>query len=457
MTMDEYPTPVHFTDRSGLSNEHQIPKEDFETTIVAGRGATSLNVGDGAERQGQEHMSLPLIPTSSSREDHEEQVAGSLLTDAAPEKFGSEATPHRKKKSKTPIPGRENRWVTVMDRSHDGRKPQCDMKLLNNKLMHLAAELAPTQDDLDNCKQAFEVTREALLKRWPEANVILFGSFANGLSVRSSNDIDVCLHLPWLEPEDNAAKESVVQEAATILEEAGMEKFLVLPKARVPVVKCVYSVSGTKIDVTVNNILACINTKMIADYCRIDHRLVQLVSIVKHWAKCRSVNDPYTGTLSSYCYVLMCIFHLQTRAPPILPILQALPPTFSLQVGEWQASFFSNVDMLAGFGVSNNQNLAELIWEFFEYWAWKHDYANGVVSIRIGSLLSKESKGWVRRLGNERHLFCVEDPFILSHDLGRTVDPQTRDVLRKEFWRAATLLRDFDNPFDELFEAFKKK
>lgn len=40
------------------------------------------------------------------------------------------------------------------------------------------------------------------------------------------------------------------------------------------------------------------------------------------------VNDSYRGTLSSYCYVLMCIHLLQQREPPILPCLQAIkPPT----------------------------------------------------------------------------------------------------------------------------------
>ncbi len=32
------------------------------------------------------------------------------------------------------------------------------------------------------------------------------------------------------------------------------------------------------------------------------------------------------GTLSSYCYVLMCIHLLQRRSPPILPVLQQLQP-----------------------------------------------------------------------------------------------------------------------------------
>ena len=88
-----------------------------------------------------------------------------------------------------------------------------------------------------------------------------------------------------------------------------------------------------------NNLLACINTKLLADYCAIEPRLAPLVALVKHWAKQRAVNDPYRGTLSSYCYVLMCIFLLQTRPVPALPALQQLPPTFRRTVGQWTCEF----------------------------------------------------------------------------------------------------------------------
>ena len=82
-----------------------------------------------------------------------------------------------------------------------------------------------------------------------------------------------------------------------------------------------------QVDVTVNNILAIVNTKLLKDYGAIDGRLLQLVFVVKLWAKRRQVNDSYRGTLSSYCYVLMCIHLLQQRSPPILPCLQAMEPT----------------------------------------------------------------------------------------------------------------------------------
>lgn len=343
-----------------------------------------------------------------------------------------------------------------MDRTHDGRLPRCDMARLDASLTALAAELMPTDEERAAWQGAFQQVHDVLKRRWPECRVVLFGSAANGLSVRSSNDIDVCIQLDAV-GSDVAAKSEVVEEASKLLEEAGMKDILSLPKARVPVVKFVVPSTGTKVDVTVNNTLACINTKLLADYCAIDPRLAQLVAIVKHWAKRRAVNDPYRGTLSSYCYVLMCIHLLQTRPTPVLPVLQSLPHTFTATVGEWVAAFFDDVGALKDFGAENKQSLAELVWAFFEYWAWKHDYNNGVVSIRTGTVLSKESKDWTKRVGSERHLLCVEDPFELSHDLGRTVDPQTRDVMLKEFLRAATLLRDADDPMEQIFEAYKAR
>ena len=52
------------------------------------------------------------------------------------------------------------------------------------------------------------------------------------------------------------------------------------------------STSHLQVDVTLNNTLAIINTKLLADYCAIDGRLTQLAFIVKHWAKRRQVWPP---------------------------------------------------------------------------------------------------------------------------------------------------------------------
>lgn len=62
------------------------------------------------------------------------------------------------------------------------------------------------------------------------------------------------------------------------------------------------------------------------------------------------------------------------------------------------------VETLRDFGADNSESLAQLVWSFFEYWAWRHDYSADVISVRTGGFLRKEDKDWTRRIGNERHL-----------------------------------------------------
>ena len=57
-------------------------------------------------------------------------------------------------------------------------------------------------------------------------------------------------------------------------------------------------------------------------------------------------------------------------------------------------------------------------------------------------------------MGNERHLLCIEDPFEVTHDLGRVVDRHSIRVLRDEFQRAAKILRLEPDPCATLFEPY---
>lgn len=67
---------------------------------------------------------------------------------------------------------------------------------------------------------------------------------------------------------------------------------------------------------------------------------------------------------------------------------------------------------------------------------------------------SKQEKGWTTRVGNDRHLMCIEDPFETGHDLGRVVDRQTIRILREEMERAASVLQHDDDPCVTLFEPY---
>ena len=235
--------------------------------------------------------------------------------------------------------------------------------------------------------------------------------------------------------------------------------------ARVPVLKMRHVPSGVSCDVTINNLLALHNTRLLRDYMSIDTRARDLCMIVKHWAKRRAVNEAYRGTLSSYAYVIMCIQLLQNRPVPILPVLQEFvpmakdsesPPPAKVPVGEWDV-YYKPAGEYRDFGAANKESLADLLRAFFYYWHVEHNYHELVVTIRKpGGCLSKEEKGWKRRQGVDRVLLCIEDPFELSHNLGRVVDHASLNTIRKEFRVALGILRDVADPLPRLLEPFSR-
>ncbi|KDP28719.1 hypothetical protein JCGZ_14490 [Jatropha curcas] len=331
------------------------------------------------------------------------------------------------------------------------RQMECrrDIDRLNAPFLAIYESLVPPEEEKAKQKQLLSLLEKLVNKEWPQARLYLYGSCANSFGVLKS-DIDVCLAIQ----NADINKSEVLLKLADILQSDNLQNVQALTRARVPIVKLMDPVTGISCDICINNVLAVVNTKLLWDYAQIDVRLRQLAFIVKHWAKSRGVNETYHGTLSSYAYVLMCIHFLQQRRPAILPCLQEMEATYSVAVDDIQCAYFDQVEKLRGFGSRNKETIAQLVWAFFNYWAYRHDYANAVISIRTGSIISKREKDWTRRIGNDRHLICIEDPFEISHDLGRVVDKYSIKVLREEFERAADIMQYDPNPCVTLFEPY---
>ncbi|XP_047153944.1 UTP:RNA uridylyltransferase 1 [Vigna umbellata] len=324
-----------------------------------------------------------------------------------------------------------------------------DIDVLNVPFLAIYESLIPPEEEKQKQKQLMALLERLVSKEWPAAKLYLYGSCANSFGV-SKSDIDVCLAIE----EADMDKAKIIIKLADILQSDNLQNVQALTRARVPIVKLMDPVTGISCDICINNLLAVVNTKLLRDYALIDPRLRQLAFIIKHWAKSRRVNETYHGTLSSYAYVLMCIHYLQMRRPAILPCLQEMETTYSVTVDDINCAFFDKVEKLGDFGRHNKETIAQLVRGFFHYWAYCHDYANSVISVRTGSIISKREKDWTRRIGNDRHLICIEDPFETSHDLGRVVDKYSIKVLREEFERAAEIMQNDPNPCIKLFEPY---
>lgn len=323
---------------------------------------------------------------------------------------------------------------------------RADLEMLTSRFLLIYESLIPGKEEEAKRKQLIFCLEKVINRVWPGAQLHLFGSCANAFGV-SKSDIDVCLSIN----DEECTKPELVLKLAEILEAEDMHNVQALTHARVPIVKFTDPLTGISCDICINNILAVVNTKLLYDYAQIDVRLQQLAFMVKHWAKNRQINETYQGTLSSYAYVLMCIHFLQQRRPPILPCLQEMEATYQVVIGEIECAYYDQVEKLKNYGAGNKETLGQLLSAFFHYWAFRHDYANSVISVRTGGLLSKNEKDWTRRIGNERHLICIEDPFEISHDLGRVVDKHSIRVLKEEFHRAAEIMQDDPDPSVTLF------
>lgn len=61
--------------------------------------------------------------------------------------------------------------------------------------------------------------------------------------------------------------------------------------------------------------------------------------------------------------------------------------TYYANVDNVECAYFDKVEKLQNFGSNNGERIAQLVWAFFHYWAYCHDYAADVVSVRTGSTI----------------------------------------------------------------------
>lgn len=143
------------------------------------------------------------------------------------------------------------------------------------------------------------------------------------------------------------------------------------------------------------------------------------------------------GTLSSYTWICLTLNFLQTREKPILPSLQSQLGLQPKVLDGVNVSFDRDLSKFSSFGAQNSSSLGELLYQFFRYYAHEFDFEENVVSVRLGSLLLKSTKGWNRLQDNR---LCVEEPFNTTRNLANTADDTSMRGIHLELRRAFDLI-----------------
>jgi len=251
----------------------------------------------------------------------------------------------------------------------------------------------------------------------------------------------VCL-IPAGRQLDRSEVKRVIYMLVAELRFDNMRSIMPVTKAIVPVLKFVDPMTGLQCDLSFGNTNGLVNTDLLRVYASLDARVRPLVLAVKNWAAQRKINDPAAQTLSSYAYVLLVIAYLQRTTPPVLPCLQEVGRTPRAEPPPLHdASFCIDVALALRAldpGPRNKQRVDELLRGFFCEYATVFDPALDVVCVRLGGWVKREAKKWWTT-ADERHLLCIEDPFILDHDLGRVLTRRTQPRVLAEIRRAHEL------------------
>ena len=333
--------------------------------------------------------------------------------------------------------------------------------------------LLPPESDMAVRQELMDRLQAHVKRVEPDGTLYPFGSSVSGLASKGADlDLTIMTSASGVGAEMPMERQrELVEELAEALEASGeMEEVQARPKARVPIVALKDKLSGLKSDICMCNTLALANSRLLRAYMQIDPRARQLALVVKHWAKRRSINNPYHGSPSSYAWVLLSIHYLQTVG--VLPVLQML---FGPDVDRGPATILKTHDgrdfdcaycgdaalvreAMAELGPPNPASLGELLIGFFRRYAREFDFVKSVVCVRTGTFVTKTAKGWDKKeagFKGDRHLFCIEDPFELTHDLGRVMDRDTLRDVRSEIDRADVLLSEQRGTFEKLCEKYE--
>jgi predicted nucleotidyltransferase len=292
-----------------------------------------------------------------------------------------------------------------------------------------------------------------------------YGSIANGFADRCS-DLDLVVVIPQRKSAVHEAK-FLQEELIPALIDTPFKLQEQILHAKVPLVNVSYG--EFRIDITVNNFMPLLNTCLLKSYSTLDSRVVDLVILVKHWAKSRGIRDAKSGNLPSYSWTLLAIFYLQVGLPvPLIPSLQRLaqdPNVPSSEVTPWKedvqkmpqapdpteaAEQRSHFCFYRNWENPNKEQTKEwtalmLFNGFTKFYADIFDWGSEVVSIRLGRRARiNEPEFQLKR--KEGPFINIEDPMELKRNLNVVLSETGLMHLKNEFKRATQM------PFPALLE-----
>ncbi|XP_076309141.1 terminal uridylyltransferase 7-like [Tachypleus tridentatus] len=339
------------------------------------------------------------------------------------------------------------------------------LRKLDTICKDILRENAPDDETLFQRKELLLELEAFIRELYPDASLHLFGSSCNGFGFTDC-DLDICLTFKDDEKGETCRNQhpAIIEKLAEKLHHKwGLTNIVAITTAKVPIVKFMDKLTRLEGDISLYNVLAQQNTRMLNVYSKIDKRVQILGYTMKKFTKICDISDASRGSLSSYAYILMVLYYLQQRNPPVIPVLQELHEPGEkpeLIIDGWNAWFYDDIENLPriwpDYG-KNKESVGSLWFGLLCFYSEEFNFKELVISIRQKSQLTRFHKLW-----NTKSI-AIEDPFDQNHNLGSGVSRKMHTYIMKTFIRAREMFgiplerapTGYDHVYDYLFDRWQ--
>jgi len=332
---------------------------------------------------------------------------------------------------------------------------------LEGLLREVLSNIHPLEED--RVKRLNIITRFKSIVQGVEhlkgASVTPFGSFLSDLYTRWG-DLDISIELPAASQSSTLAKHKkrkILSDLKQALLRGGAARYVqFIPTARVPLLIFEDPYSQISCDISINNGLGMLKSKFLYWISQIDTRFRELVFLIKYWAKAQNINDPKSGTLNSFSFSLLIIFHLQMQSPPILPpfkhiyngdIARELAGGRNTDGRQIEEECKLNVEKFKrqGFGRDNKSTISELFVSFFAQYTqvaglWSQGLTVCTFTGKWGNASSNDCRI------KKKYAMTIEDPFDHVENCARSVTESTLRKICDEFSKTEQSLHRLPMP-----------
>ncbi|KAG0029172.1 hypothetical protein BGZ81_004064 [Podila clonocystis] len=291
-------------------------------------------------------------------------------------------------------------------------------RMLTQELKDFVGFISPSREEHKIRQYVHRRIQRSIERLWPDAQVVVFGSFETRLYLPSS-DMDIVVL---------RKREFVTSDlytlSSTLRREGVAKEVVVISKARVPLVKFKETISDLPVDISFNITNGIDGARTAKQYMDEVPALRSLTLLVKHFLMTKAMNEVFHGGIGSLTTMIMIMSFLQMHPK----IQQGL--------------------------INPEDNLGVLLIEFFELYGHCFNYANVGLSVTDGGEYFDKIQnpvGQAFKGGRPGELLlCSVDPNDENNDTAR--GSYQLQQIRKAFVRAyGSLTRSVQQRRAELF------